>query len=317
MRIVVLDGHALNPGDLDWSELRALGDCEVFPRTAPRELVARAANSEVLLTNKVVLERAMLEALPQLRYIGVLATGYNVVDVIAARERGIAVTNVPDYSTRSVAQLTFALLLELSHGVGHHSEAVRSGRWSSNPDFCFWDTSLLELDGLTMGIVGFGQIGRQVVSIAQAFGLRVIVNSRTRPAALPTGVEWVGLEALLRRSDVVTLHCPLTPDTMKLMNVERLALMKPGAFLINTGRGPLIDEAALTDALNAGRLAGAALDVLSTEPPPGSNSLLSARNCFITPHIGWATKAARQRLMKIAVSNLRSYLAGQPQNVVN
>jgi glycerate dehydrogenase len=317
MRIVVLDGHALNPGDLDWSELRALGDCEVFPRTAPRELVARAANSEVLLTNKVVLERATLEALPQLRYIGVLATGYNVVDVIAARERGIAVTNVPDYSTRSVAQLTFALLLELTHGVGHHSEAVRNGRWSSNPDFCFWDTSLLELDGLTMGIVGFGQIGRQVVSIAQAFGLRVIVNSRTRPAALPTGVEWVGLEALLRRSDVVTLHCPLTPDTMKLMNAERLALMKPGAFLINTGRGPLIDEAALTDALNAGRLAGAALDVLSTEPPPGSNSLLSARNCFITPHIGWATKAARQRLMKIAVSNLRSYLAGQPQNVVN
>jgi glycerate dehydrogenase len=317
MRIVVLDGHALNPGDLDWSELRALGDCEVFPRTAPRELAARAANSEVLLTNKVVLERAMLEALPQLGYIGVLATGYNVVDVIAARERGIAVTNVPDYSTRSVAQLTFALLLELSHGVGHHSEAVRNGRWSSNPDFCFWDTSLLELDGLTMGIVGFGQIGRQVVSIAQAFGLRVIVNSRTRPAALPTGVEWVGLEALLRRSDVVTLHCPLTPDTMKLMNAERLALMKPGAFLINTGRGPLIDEAALTDALNSGRLAGAALDVLSTEPPPGSNSLLSARNCFITPHIGWATKAARQRLMKIAVSNLRSYLAGQPQNVVN
>jgi glycerate dehydrogenase len=317
MRIVVLDGHALNPGDLDWSELRALGDCEVFPRTAPRELAARAANSEVLLTNKVVLERATLEALPQLRYIGVLATGYNVVDVIAARERGIAVTNVPDYSTRSVAQLTFALLLELTHGVGHHSEAVRNGRWSSNPDFCFWDTSLLELDGLTMGIVGFGQIGRQVVSIAQAFGLRVIVNSRTRPAALPTGVEWVGLEALLRRSDVVTLHCPLTPDTMKLMNAERLALMKPGAFLINTGRGPLIDEAALTDALNAGRLAGAALDVLSTEPPPGSNSLLSARNCFITPHIGWATKAARQRLMKIAVSNLRSYLAGQPQNVVN
>jgi glycerate dehydrogenase len=317
MKIIVLDGHALNPGDLDWSELSTLGAFTVFPRTASQEVVVRADDAEILFTNKVVINRATLEALPRLRYIGVLATGYNVVEVLAARERGIAVTNVPDYSTRSVAQLTFALLLELAHGVGHHSEAVRSGRWSSNSDFCFWDTPLIELDGLTMGIVGFGQIGRQVASIAQAFGLQVIVNSRTRPATLPTGIEWVGLEALLRRSDVVTLHCPLTPDTVKLMNAERLALLKPDAFLINTGRGPLMDEAALADALNAGRLAGAALDVLSTEPPPTSNPLLSARNCLITPHMGWATQAARKRLMKIAAANLRAYLAGQPQNVVN
>jgi glycerate dehydrogenase len=317
MKIVVLDGHTLNPGDLDWNELSALGDCEVFPRTTAAEVIGRAANAEILLTNKVVLDRAILGALPQLRYVGVLATGYNVVDAAAARERGIPVTNVPDYSTRSVAQLTFALLLELAHHVGPHSEAVRSGRWSASPDFCFWDSPLLELDGLTLGIVGFGRIGRGVARLAQAFGLRVNVYSRTRPSELPEGVEWLGLEPLLRRSDIVTLHCPLTAETAKLINAERLALLKPGAFLINTSRGPLIDETALAEALNAGRLAGAALDVLSVEPPPPSNPLLAARNCLITPHIAWATKAARQRLVRIAIANLRAYLSGHPQNVVN
>jgi glycerate dehydrogenase len=317
MKIVVLDGHTLNPGDLDWNELSALGDCEVFPRTTAAEVVGRATNAEILLTNKVVLDRRTLETLPQLRYIGVLATGYNVVDAVAARERGIPVTNVPDYSTRSVAQLTFALLLELAHHVGPHSEAVRSGRWSASPDFCFWDSPLLELDGLTLGIVGFGRIGREVTRLAQAFGLRVNVHSRTRPSELPEGVEWLELEQLLRCSDIVTLHCPLTAENTKLVNAERLALLKPGAFLINTSRGPLIDETALAEALNAGRLAGAALDVLSVEPPPLSNPLLSARNCLITPHIAWATKAARRRLMQIAIANLRAYLSGHPQNVVN
>jgi glycerate dehydrogenase len=317
MNIVVLDGHTLNPGDLAWDELHTLGQLHVHARTQPADVVARALDAEVLLTNKVVLDRQAITALPKLRYIGVLATGFNVVDTVAARERSIPVTNVPGYSTRSVAQVVFALLLELTHHVGHHAQTVRAGRWSRSEDFCYWDTPLIELDGLTLGIVGFGQIGREVARIAQAFGLRVLIHSRTRPAELPPGAEWVSLPELLARADVVSLHCPLTPDTRHLINQERLALMKPAAFLLNTGRGPLVDEAALADALNAGRLAGAGLDVLSVEPPPPTNPLLSAKNCLITPHIAWASKAARQRLMQITAANLRAFLAGQPQNVVN
>ena len=317
MHIVVLDGHTLNPGDLSWDELSALGQLEVHPRTKPAEVLGRAMAADVLLTNKVALDRETILTLPKVRYIGVLATGYNVVDAAAARERGIPVTNVPGYSTRSVAQLVFALILELSHHVGQHAQTVREGRWSRSEDFCYWDRPLLELDGLTLGIIGFGQIGREVANIARALGMSVLVHSRTRPAELPREGGWVSLNELLARADIVSLHCPLTPDTRHLINSERLALMKPTAFLINTSRGPLVEEAVLADALNSGRLAGAGLDVLSAEPPAPGNPLLTAKNCLITPHIGWASKAARRRLMGITAANLRAFLAGQPQNVVN
>ena len=317
MNIVVLDGHTLNPGDLRWDELKSLGSCEIFERTAPDQILARAANAEIILTNKVVLNRETLAVLPKLRYLGVLATGVNVVDAVAARERGIPVTNIPGYSTRSVAQLTFALLLELTHHAGHHAQTVRDGRWTRSVDFCYADFPLLELDGLTLGLIGFGQIGREVAKIAHAFGLRVLVHSRTKPAQLPAGIELVPLEELLSLADIVSLHCPLTPETNHLINTPRLALMKPSAFLLNTSRGPLVDEAALADALNSGRLAGAALDVLSVEPPPTTNPLLTAKNCLITPHLGWATRAARERLLTIAIANIHAFLAGRPQNVLN
>ncbi len=317
MKIVVLDGFTLNPGDLDWAGLRALGDCEIHDRTAPDEIIARAQEAEIILTNKTVLNRATLAALPQLKYLGVLATGCNVVDAAAARERGVPVTNVPDYSTRSVAQLTFALLLELAHHAGHHAQTVRAGRWSRSADFCYWDFPLLELDGRTMGLVGYGRIGRAVSELATAFGMKVMVHSRRTPETIPPGVRCTGLEELFRSSDVVSLHCPLTPETKQLVNAERLAWMKPTAFLINTSRGPLVDEAALAGALNTGEIAGAALDVLSVEPPPSNNPLLTAKNCLITPHLAWATHAARARLMQIAVANVAAFLAGTPQNMVN
>jgi glycerate dehydrogenase len=317
MKIVVLDGHTLNPGDLDWKELRQFGDCEIHDRTSPGELPARTAGAQVILTNKVVLNRATLEQLPQLQYIGVLATGFNVVDVAAARERRIPVCNVPDYSTRSVAQLTWALLLELTHQVGHHSRTVREGKWSRQPDFCYWDFPLRELDGLTFGLVGFGRIGREVARLAQAFGLHVLVHTRTPPTDPPVGIQFVPLEEVFLRSDIVSLHCPLTPATQSLINADRLALMKPGGFLLNTSRGPLVDESALAAALESGRLAGAAVDVLSVEPPPASNPLLTAKNCLVTPHLGWATRSARSRLLQIAIDNLKAFRAGNPSNVVN
>lgn len=316
MKIVVLDGFTLNPGDLSWDELRALGDCKIYDRTAPHETLARAAEAEILLTNKVVLGREHLARLPKLRYISVLATGTNVVDLAAARERGIPVSNVPAYSTMSVAQATFALLLELTHHTGHHAQAVRQGRWSQCPDFSFHDFPLIELAGRTMGIVGFGSIGRAVAAIAHAFGMNVLAyNPSPKPA--PEWVRFVDLETLFRESDVVSLHCPLTPQTERLVNAARLALMKPTAFLLNTSRGPVVDEPALAAALNEGRLAGAGLDVLSVEPPPPEHPLLRARNCIITPHYAWATGAARRRLMQVSVENVRAFLAGRPQNVVN
>ena len=317
MQIVVLDGHTLNPGDLNWSSFQALGRCEIFERTSMAQVLPRAAGAEILLTNKVALDRTVLEQLPQLRYIGVLATGYNVVDVLAARDRNIPVSNVPDYSTRSVAQLTWALLLELTHQVGHHARTVREGRWSANPDFCYWDFPLQELDGLTLGLIGFGRIGREVAQIAQAFGLRVLVHTRTAPLERSVEIELVELEEVLSRSNIVSVHCPLTPETRGLMNECRLGQMKSSALLLNTSRGPLVDEAALAAALNEGRLAGAAVDVLSIEPPSANNPLLTAKNCLITPHIGWATLAARKRLMRIAADNVQAFLRGQPQNVVN
>ncbi|HEX5223361.1 MAG TPA: D-2-hydroxyacid dehydrogenase [Verrucomicrobiae bacterium] len=316
MNICVLDGFTLNPGDLTWDELKQLGHCEIHDRTPLEQLVARAVASEIVLTNKVPLNREAIEALPKLKYIGVLATGTNVVDLAAAREHGIPVTNVPAYSTRSVAQATIALLLELTNRVGHHSQRVRDGAWTRAIDWCFWDFQLTELDGLTLGIVGFGRIGAAVAGIAHALGMNVLAHN-TSPKAAPDFVKFVDLETLFRTSDVVSLHCPLTAQNHKLVNAERLAWMKPSAFLLNTSRGPLVDEAALANALNNEQLAGAGLDVLSSEPPPANNPLLSAKNCIITPHNAWGTRAARARLMRIAAANIRAFLAGKPQNVVN
>lgn len=314
MKIVVLDGFTLNPGDLNWDELKALGACDLHDRSAPDQVLDRAANAEIVLTNKTALGREQIRSLAALRYIGVLATGTNVVDLAAARERGIVVTNVPAYSTRSVAQTTFALFLELTQHVGDHAQGVRAGRWTRSIDWCYWDFPLIELDGLTLGIVGFGRIGRAVSELGAAFGMKVLACVHT-PKALPALVRAVDLHTLLRDSDVVSLHCPLAPETQGLVNAERLSWMKPSAFLINTSRGQLVDEAALAEALNSGRIAGAGLDVLSAEPPPAENPLLTARNCVITPHLAWATRASRSRLMKVAVENVRCFLESKPQNV--
>jgi glycerate dehydrogenase len=316
MNIVVLDGYTLNPGDLSWDDLKALGPCEIIDRTPPAEVAARAANAEIVITNKAVVHRPQIEAMPKLRYIGVTATGYNVVDVEAAKERSVLVTNVPAYGTRSVAQHTFALLLELTQHAGHHAQTVRDGRWVRSADWCYWDQPLVELDGLTLGIVGYGRIGHAVAKLAEAFGMKVITSASSSGRKREPNVAEVDLEYLFSESDVVSLHCPLTPETKHLVNARRLARMKPTSFLLNTSRGPLVDEAALADALNSGRLGGAAMDVLSAEPPPPDNPLLTAKNCLITPHIAWATRAARARLMKTAVDNVRAFLEGKPQNVV-
>jgi glycerate dehydrogenase len=317
MRIVVLDGHTLNPGDLSWDELRSLGECLIHPRTPTAEIVPRMAGAGIAITNKVPFTAETIAALPELRYIGVTATGFNIVDAGAARRRGIPVSNVPAYGTRSVAQHTFALLLELCHRAGHHSRLVSEGAWTRNPDWCFWEYPQVELDGLTLGVVGFGRIGRAVADLGRAFGMQVLAHTRTPPADAMPGVRFTELDELFASSDAVSLHCPLTPETRQFVNAERLARMKPTAFLLNTSRGPLVDEAALADALAAGRIAGAGLDVLSAEPPPADNPLLRAPNCLITPHVAWATKAARARLMKVTVDNVRTFLAGRPQNVVN
>ena len=316
-RIVVLDGHTLNPGDFSWEPLQALGRCEIFERTAPSELAARAAEADVILTNKAALTRETIFGLPRLRYIGVTATGYNIVDAIAARERGIPVTNVPAYGTRSVAQHTLALLLELTQHAGAHAQAVRDGAWVRAKDWCFWQAPLIELEGLALGIVGYGRIGEAVAGLGEALGMRVLAAVSSRARELPRNVAVVDLDHLFAESDVVSLHCPLTPETRHLVNAARLARMKPSALLINTSRGPLIDEAALAEALNRGTLAGAALDVLSTEPPSPDNPLLGARNCLITPHIAWATQSARARLMQVSIGNVRAFLCGQAMNVVN
>jgi len=317
VRIVVLDGYALNPGDLSWDKLESLGPCTVYDRTPAELTVARVAETEVALTNKVAFDGETLARLPKLKYIGVLATGHDIIDVAAAGRRGIVVTNVPSYSTRSVAQMVFAHVLNFTQHVAHHVEAVCQGRWTACEDFCFWDTPLVELDGLTLGIVGFGRIGRATAQIARAMGMRVLVHDPATRSVPGEEVEVVDLEALFRRSDIVSLHCPLTPETERLVNAERLSWMKPSAWLINTSRGPLVDEAALAEALNSDRLAGAGLDVLSAEPAAADNPLLSAKNCHITPHVAWATREARQRLMDIAVDNVRAFLAGTPQNVVS
>ncbi|MBI4326938.1 MAG: D-2-hydroxyacid dehydrogenase [Chloroflexi bacterium] len=317
MQIVVLDGYTLNPGDLNWEGLQALGECAIYDRTPPEQVSARMQKAEIVFTNKVVISRSTIEGLPDLRYIGVMATGYNIVDLAAARDRKIVVTNVPDYGTPAVAQMVFALLLELTHHVGHHAQTVREGRWTASPDFCYWDFPLVELKGRTLGIVGFGRIGRSVARIAQAFGMRVITAEPQGISADPPGVAAVDLDTLFQTSDVISLHCPLTPETQGLVNARRLGQMKKSAFLVNTSRGPVVNENDLADALNAGQIAGAALDVLSVEPPPSEHPLFRARNCLVTPHIAWATYEARQRMMQILVRNVKAFLDGQPQNVVS
>jgi glycerate dehydrogenase len=317
MKIVVLDGHTLNPGDLSWEGLEALGETVIYDRTPEDQVVARARGAQVVLVNKVSLSRETLDQLPDLRFIGVLATGYNIVDVEAAAERGIPVCNVPTYGTQSVAQMAFAHILNLTQHVAHHAETVKAGRWAESDDWCYWDFPLIELMGLTLGVVGYGRIGRQSAAIGKALGMRVIAHDAYVEDSGDADIAMVGLETLLRESDVVTLHCPLTPETDKLMNAERLALMKPTAFLVNTSRGPLVDEPALAQALNEGCIAGAGLDVLGVEPALPDNPLLTAKNCYITPHIAWATASARRRLMGTAVENVRAFTQGRLQNVVN
>ena len=316
MKIIVLDGYALNPGDLSWEDMKALGDLTVYDRTSPSEVLERSADAEVLITNKTVLSAKLINALPKLKYIGVLATGYNVVDIDSARNRGIVVTNIPAYSTASVAQMVFAHLLNITHRVGYFASQNSQGRWTENKDFCYWDTNLVELASKTMGIVGFGNIGQATAHIALAMGMHVCVYTSKEQSSLPQGVQKVSLDELFVISDVVSLHCPLTPETNELVNIERLKTMKPSAILINTGRGPLVNEQDLAHALNTGIIAGAGVDVLSTEPPKPDNPLLTAKNCFITPHLAWATLEARIRLMHIAVGNLKSFIDGKVINNV-
>ena len=314
MKIVILDGHAINPGDLSWDCFRAFGEVTYFDRTETEEdTIARIGDAQIIILNKTPITESVLAACPNIQLICILATGYNVVDIQAAARRGIPVCNIPGYGTDAVAQFTFALLLELCHHVGHHSQVVHEGKWSRCPDFCFWDTPQMELAGKTMGIIGYGSIGRAVGNIARAFGMKVIAYNRTNRG----GEEYVTLEELLRQSDVVSLHCPLFPETKGIINADTIAQMKDGAILLNTARGPLIDEAAVADALHRGKLRGMAADVAAQEPIPEDSPLLSAPNCILTPHIAWAPLEARQRVFDRAVENNQAFLAGHPIHVVN
>ncbi|MBU0711681.1 D-2-hydroxyacid dehydrogenase [bacterium] len=317
MNIVVLDGHTLNPGDLSWAELEKLGTCRVFDRTAPEEVLERAKDADILITNKVVIGAMEIEQLRNLKYIGLSSTGYNVVDIEAAAKRFIPVLNVPAYSTLSVAQLTFAHILNLCHHVAEHSNSVKNGNWSKSPDFCYWNFPLVELEGLTLGIIGFGRIGRSVAAIAEQFGMEILIYDIAPSLEISTNLQKVTLETLFQKSDIITLHCPLTSETEHIVDKNYLSMMKVSAFLINTSRGALVHEQDLADALNFGKIAAAGLDVLSTEPPSPDNLLLSAKNCYISPHIAWATTASRQRLMDVVVNNVRAFLDGKPINVVN
>jgi len=318
MKIVVLDGYTLNPGDLSWDALNQLGDVTIYDRTPYAEIASRCAGADVVLTNKVPLDEVTLNQLPDLKYVGVLATGFNIVNTEVCKNKGIIVANVPGYSTASVVQLTFALILELVLHVQRHSDAVMDGKWSSSADFCFWDFPLIELDGKTLGIIGFGSIGQKVGDVAAAFGMKVIaIGRRQTDQSQRKNFKWVSLPELLETSDIISIHCPLTPETQGLVNKENLAKMKRSAFLINTSRGPIIKDADLAEALNNDIIAGAGIDVLSVEPPPADNPLFKAKNCLITPHIAWASKEARTRLMAVAVSNLAAFINGNPVNVVN
>lgn len=318
MKIVVLDGFTLNPGDLSWDALNRLGEVTVHERTPHAEIVNRCKGAEIVLTNKTPMDEATLNQLPNLKYIGVLATGFNIINTEVCRNRSIVVANVPGYSTPSVVQLTFALLLELTLHVQKHSDAVMDGKWSRSADFCFWDFPLIELEGKTLGIIGFGSIGQKVGDVATAFGLNIIATGRRHTdQSHRKNFKWVELSELLEQSDVISIHCPLTPETQGLINKENLAKMKRSAFLLNTSRGPVIKDADLADALNNNVIAGAGIDVLSVEPPPADNPLFKAKNCIITPHIAWATKESRTRLMDIVVGNVAAFINGSPVNVVN
>ena len=316
MNIVVLDGYAANPGDLCWDELQALGECTIYDRTAPAEVLERAAGAEILLTNKTVLTAEHMAALPELKYIGVLATGYNIVDTTAAKERGIIVTNIPAYSTDSVAQMVFAHILNITQQVQHHSEEVHRGRWTASKDFCFWDTPLIELREKKLGIVGLGHTGFTTARIAIGFGMKVCAYTSKTNFQLPPEIRKMELDELFRECDIISLHCPLTPETQGIINRETLDRMKDGVFLLNTSRGPLVDEAALADALAGGKVAGAGLDVLAVEPPLADNPLMARPNCLITPHIAWASKEARTRLIGLVQKNIASYLEGGMENRV-
>ena len=316
VRIVILDGYTANPGDLSWKELEALGQLTVYERTKPEETVTRAAEADVVLTNKVVIGRAEMEQLPHLKYIGVLATGYNVVDIKAAHERGVIVTNVPAYSTESVAQMVFAHLLTVTNRTEHYAIQNREGRWTHNPDFSYSDTLLTEIAGKTIGIVGLGNIGKRVAQIALAFGMKVKAFTSKTAETLPDGIQKVDMQELFSTADVISLHCPLTDNTKHLINVETIRLMKITAIVINTGRGPLVDDKAVAEALEDKRIAAYCADVLTEEPPRADNPLLKKQNAYITPHIAWATVEARVRLVQIAIKNVRAFLDGTPQNVV-
>jgi glycerate dehydrogenase len=306
----------MNPGDLSWKELEELGECRIYERTKPAETVERVRGARVIITNKVVIDRAIIGQLPELKYIGVTATGYNVVDIAAATESDIVVTNIPAYSTDSVAQLVFSHILNVANRVELHAHSVREGEWSKNPDFAYWKTPQVELAGKTLGIVGLGQIGRKVAEIGLAFGMKVIFQNRSIRTDIPENLIQTDLTTVFQQSDFLSLNCPLTAENAGFVNRKLIGSMKKNAVLINTGRGGLINERDLAEALNAGTIAAACLDVLSTEPPAPDNPLISARNCFITPHVAWATREARQRLLSVTVDNLRSFLAGSPKNVI-
>ena len=318
MNIVVLDGYALNPGDLSWNALEKMGNLTVYDRTANDEVVDRAKHADIILTNKVSVRKEHIDELPTLKHIAVIATGYNIIDIEAAKESGISVSNIPGYSTPSVVQFTFALLLELCLRVQRHSDAVKEGRWANAKDFSFRDYPLVELHGKTMGIIGFGSIGQSVADVATALGMNIIGNSRTQTdQSSRKNFKWASVSELLKQSDVVSIHCPLTPETQGLINTQSLKTMKSSAFIINTARGPIIVDQDLADALNQGVIAGAGIDVLSTEPPEPNNPLFNAKNCLVTPHIAWASFEARSRLMGIMENNIRTFIAGEPVNIVN
>lgn len=321
MKIVVLDGYTLNPGDLDWKGLESLGECTVYDRTSltdTEEVIQRIGDAEVVYTNKTPLPEKVFEECKNLKFVGVLATGYNVVDITAARKRNIPVANIPTYGTAAVGQFAIALLLEICHHIGYHSKVVHEGKWAANPDWCFWDYPLIELDGKTMGIIGYGRIGQATGRIAQALGMKILAYESYRNPALESDTcHYTDLDEVLSKSDVIALHCPLFPDTEKMINRSTIAKMKDGVIILNNSRGQLINEQDLADALNSGKVAAAGLDVVSTEPIKSDNPLLTAKNCLITPHISWAPKESRKRLMDIAVSNLQEFLKGTPKNIVN
>ena len=317
MKIVILDGYSVNPGDMSWDGLKNLCQVTVYDRTLSEEVVARACDCEMVLTNKVVLDKKQLDALPRLQYIGVLATGYNVIDIAETKRRGIIVTNIPAYSTDSVAQMAFAHILHITNRVGDYARHNRAGRWDRNPDFCYWDEPLTELAGKTLGIIGLGTIGKKVAQIAQAMGMSILALTSKSAADLPSGIQKATLDDLFAHSDILTLHCPLTETTREMINKDSLAKMKRGAILINTGRGPLVNEQDVAQALQTGQLTAYGADVLCQEPPVGHSPLLDLPNAFITPHIAWATVEARQRLIEIAVDNVRAFIQGHPVNQVN